>query len=403
MNTQIGVLAEAVRGQPKGQLDQHYFPLIDLAVTLLSRKGFLTGMAALGAIVSTIIALALTPLYTAVAIIMPPPKPQSISAALLGQMGAIAGALSPSLGLKDPADVYIGILKSRTIADDLINQFHLGNVYSVRTMNDARIVLMKRAKFVSGKDSLIQISVEDADRKLSADLANAFVSELYKQNNCLAVTESAQRRLFFENEVRDEEKALAAAEGHLQSVQQRTGVVQASGQADATIRSIVALRAALGMREVALQRLKMAATPKNPEVAGAEQEIRSIRDQLSGLESSSAQVESGSPLIPFGKAPQVGLELLRSLRDLKYHESVFEALSKQYEVARIDEAKEAQAIQVVDAAVPPEQKSWPPRLAIAVIGTISFVIIGCLIVFGQKEFEVRWRVLRDRLATAPRS
>ncbi len=401
MNMQMDALSAAVRGQPDGRpTPQRSFPFIDLAVALLNRKLFLLGMACLGAAASTGIVFSLTPMYTAVAVIMPPPKPQSMSSVLLGQMGAMAGALSPSLGLKDPADVYIGILKSRTIADDLIEKFHLVNIYSVKTSFDARNVLKKRAKFVSGKDSLIEISVDDADRKLAADLANAYIAELYKQDSRLAVTESAQRRLFFGNELQNEEKALAAAEGALQSMQQKTGVVQAGSQADATIRSIVALRGSLAMREVALQRLKMAATPENPLVASAEQEIHSIREELTKLESSTAGTDSGNPLIPFAKAPQIGLELARGWREVKYHESLFEALSKQYEVAKIDEAKETQAIQVVDAAIPPEKKSWPPRLALIIVGTLSAVIVGCVIVFAQKEFEVSWRVLRSRLALA---
>lgn len=400
MNMQIDAPAAAVRGEPDGRPTERGFPFIDLTVTLLNRKWFLLGMAFLGTLASAAIVYSLTPMYTAKAVIMPPPKPQSMSSVLLSQMGAVAGALTPSLGLKDPADLYIGILKSRTIADDLIQQFHLAAVYSVKTSSDARNVLKKRVKFVSGKDSLIEISVEDADKKLAATLANGFIAELYKQDSRLAVTESAQRRLFFANELQNEEKALAAAESALQSMQQKTGVVQAGSQADATIRSIVALRGDLAMREVALQRLKMAATPQNPEVASAEVEIRSIRDQVSKLESSTAGLESGNPLIPFAKAPQVGLELARGWREVKYHESLFEALSKQYEVAKIDEAKEAQAIQIVDAAVPPDKKSWPPRLALVIVGIISSVVIGCVIVLAQKEFELQWRVLRTRLSIA---
>jgi len=374
-------------------------PLIDLAIALSRRRSFLSGMAVAGATLSAAFAFYITPLYTASALIMPPPKPQSLSAAFLGQLGAMAGSLTPALGLKDPADLYIGILKSRTIGDDLVRQFKLQSVYSQNMTADARKTLAKRTQFASGKDSLIIISVEDADPKLAASLANAYISELYQQDSRLAVTESAQRRLFFERELQGEEKALASAESSLQQVQQKTGVVHVTSQAEATIRTIAQLRAEVGLREVALERLKIAATPQNPEVIGEEAEIASMREQLAKLESSGGANTPGDPLIPFGKAPESGLQVVRAVRDLKYHESVFEALAKQYEVARIDEAKESQVIQVVDVAVPPEKKSWPPRLLLIISGTLSFTILGCMLVFGEHSFGGQLRALRAGLSS----
>jgi tyrosine-protein kinase Etk/Wzc len=375
-------------------------PLVDLFMLLRRKKRFLGAMALIGTLLAGGWAAYTKTLYTATALIMPPPRPQSLSAAFLGQLGAMAGSLSPALGLKDPADLYIGILKSRTLGDDLVHQFDLKKAYSVPTVSDARGLLLKHASFVSGRDSLIKISVEDTDPKRAAALANAFVAELYQQDNRLAVTESTQRKLFFERQLEEEEQVLARSETTLQQIQQKTGVVHASSQVQATIQSITRLKAEIAGREVALRTLNLGATAQNPKVVAAEAQLGAMRAHLSALESPTSAKVSGDPLIPFSRTPEAGLQVLRATRDVKYHEALLEALAKQYEIARIDDAKESQQIQVVDTAVPPEKKSWPPRLLLTLLGTISFTLLGCLFVFAQHSFSNQIGALRARPVTA---
>jgi tyrosine-protein kinase Etk/Wzc len=334
-----------------------------------------------GAVVATLVAIALPNMYTATALILPPAKPQSLSGALLGQLGGMAGAIVPSLGLKDPSDMYVGILRSRSICDDLVQQFRLQQIYSTKTTGDARLKLLDRASFALGKDSMLRLSVEDRDPKLAAALANAFIAELNKQNNLLAITESAQRRLFFEREVAAEKDALAAAEGLLKQIQQRTGVFEVSSQAQVVIGSIARLRAEIVIQEVALQRLQMGATAANPEVAKQEKELTALRAELSKLEAGDARQRAGDPMVPLASVPQASLDYLRALRDVKYHNSLFEVLSKEYEAARIDEAKEAPVIQVVDLAIPPEIKSGPPRTLFALLGAALSTVAGAIFVY----------------------
>jgi uncharacterized protein involved in exopolysaccharide biosynthesis len=105
--------------------------------------------------------------------------------------------------------------------------------------------------------------------------------------------------------------------------------------------------------------------------------------------------------------PKVGLEYVRALRELQYNETLFELLSKQYEAARIDEAKDAPVIQVVDSAVPPERKSWPPRALLISLGTFLSGLLACLIALGRSRFAgsedaAKLRLLRVRLIGAPR-
>lgn len=344
--------------------------LPELVSTLAHRWRFLLAITIGGGVAAALVAISLPNMYTAAALILPPVKPQSLSSVLMGQFGGMAGALAPSLGLKDPNELYIGILRSRTTNDAMVSQFGLQQVYSSKTKEDARLVLLDRASFTSGKDSMLKLSVEDHSPQRAAVLANAFIAELTRQNNRLAITESSQRRLFFEHEVEAEKNALAAAERALQETERRTGVVEVSNQAQVVIASIARLRAEIVVQEVSLGRLQMGGTADNPEVAKQQMALSALRSQLAKLERGNSRLESGDPLIPVANVPEAGLEYLRALREVKYHDSLLEVLAKQYEAARIDEAKEAPVIQVVDTAVPPERKSGPHRALLSLVGAM---------------------------------
>ena len=374
--------------------------LLDLLVALAERKWFILSMTLAGALVMTVIAFLLPPMYTATASIMPPQQQQSAASALLGQLGPIVGG--GALGIKTPADIYVAILGSRTIADDLIQSFSLRQLYGVPTVFDARKVLAKRSRISGGRDPLIKVAVEDRDPKRAAALANAYLEELSRQNGRLALTESAQRRLFFERQLEAQKKSLAVAEVALKATQERTGVLQVTAQVESVIGNMARLRAGIAIREVALSSLESAATPQNPEVVRQQAELGALRQQLQKLETSGDPGGHGDTFIPTSLVPKVGLEYVRAVRDLKYNETLFELLLKQYEAARIDEAKEAPVIQVVDSAVPPERRSWPSRGGFAFGGAFGWGVLACLIVFANSRLSdpqdaARFRLLRSRL------
>jgi uncharacterized protein involved in exopolysaccharide biosynthesis len=327
-------------------------------------------------------------MYTGTASIMPPQQQQSSVSALLGQLGPLASAATGgNLGLKTPGDLYVAILSSRTIADGLIRSFNLRQVYGVSTMFNARKRLKKRSDITGGKEPLIKVSVEDRDPKRAAALANAYLEELSRQNGRLALTESAQRRLFFERQLEAQKKSLADAEVALKATQERTGVLQVNAQVESVIGNMARLRAGIAVREVALSSLKSAATPQNPEVVRQEAELATLRGQLQKLEASGDSGGRGDTLIPTSLVPAVGLQYVRAVRDLKYNETLFELLLKQYEAARIDEAKDAPVVQIVDSAIPPERKSWPPRAAFGFGGAFGSGALACLIVLAGSRFR----------------
>jgi tyrosine-protein kinase Etk/Wzc len=369
--------------------------LIDLLTVLLQHKRLIaiTTLAIMAATAITVSVL--PPSFKAEATILPPQQQQSSLAALAsGALGGLAGSsMASSLGLKNPADLYVGILGSRTIADDIIRQFHLQQVYEKKLLSETRKALSSHASFSSGKDSLIKIAVEDRDPKRAADMANAYVDELYKQNSRLAITDAAQRRLFFEQQLAKEKDALADAEIALKNTQQSTGLLAPTGQAEVLIRSGAQLRAEIASRQVQLQAMQSYATDQNPQLQVLRREIEALQGQLGQLESKSG---SGSKFdFSASKLPEASLAYIRKFRDMKYHETLYELLAKQYEAARIDEAKEAPMIQVVDRAVVPDKKSWPPRLLLVlaaafvglILGSTYALVRGALRTFSRTESQ----------------
>jgi uncharacterized protein involved in exopolysaccharide biosynthesis len=296
---------------------------------------------------------------------------------MLGQLGTIAGLSESDLGLKNPGDLFIGMLHSRTIQDRLINQFDLRKVYRMKRYQDARKRLDARSYIVAEKEGLISISVEDRDPSRAAALANGYVEQLHVLNSQLAISEAGQRRLFYEEKVAAERDAVAQAEVALKQAQETTGLLQPDAQARVIIQGVADMRAQVALREVQIEAMRTYATKDNPELRVTEQELAGLRAQLAKMERNSGASTNGDIDLPTRKLPQAELEYLRRARDLKYHETLYEFLSKQLEAARIDEAKDAVVVQVVDKAVEPERKSGPHRATIILLATLVGFLVAC--------------------------
>jgi tyrosine-protein kinase Etk/Wzc len=343
-----------------------------------------------GLIVGVIVSFAMKPTFTAEATILPPQQSVS-SASLMGQLGSIAGAASlgggGSFGLKSPADMYIGILQSRTIADHVISTCDLKKVYKTKYLADTRVALKLHVTFETGKDNLIHLSVKDKDPNRASQIANSYLDQLYILNSDLASSEAAQRRGFYEQRLADEKAALSDAEVALRNTQQKTGVIQLSGQAASIINAIATARAQLASREVELQSIRTFATQENPDAIRLEEEISALRANLISLENSQRSIQPGDVQLPAGQVPEAALQFERQARELKYHETLFELLSRQSEAARLDEAKSAPVLQVVDHAVPPDKKSGPPRTLITIGCAFLGFLMACLWSFAMAAIE----------------
>jgi len=166
----------------------------------------------------------------------------------------------------------------------------------------------------------------------------------------------------------------------LKETEQKTGLIQLDGQAKAIIESVVKLRALMAAKEVELHAMRLFSTEQNPDVQLGEQQLSGLRAQLALLEKQSAGPADGlgDVQVPTGSVPEAGLQYVRKLRDVKYAETLFELLAKQYEAARLDEAKTAAVIQVLDPAVEPDRKSSPRRSLIVALAALLGLFSSCM-------------------------
>ncbi|MES2016805.1 MAG: Wzz/FepE/Etk N-terminal domain-containing protein [Pseudomonadota bacterium] len=363
------------------------FHLVDHLVTLAQYKKWLIGLPLLFGALGLTLALVMAPKFSSTAVVMPPKQQQSGVAAMLGQLGGLAGAAGGLGGMKNGNELYVGMLSSRTVADQLITRFKLKERYHRQTMDDARKALDRVTEIAVGKkDGLIVISVTDKDPEFAATLANGYTEELMKLTQTLAITEAQQRRAFFEKQLLETKDQLANAEVGLRETQERTGMLMPDTQVGAIITTAAQLKGAIAAKEVQLSAMRTFATGRNPDLLLLQQEIQGMKVQLSKLERNQGG-KSGDFMVATDKIPQVGVEYVRSLRNVKYYEAMFEMLAKQFELAKIDEAKDVSSIQVLDKAVPAEREANPRLLKLPAAGLFGGLILAVLIAFAHTNYR----------------
>lgn len=377
--------------------------ITDILIPLARQKKIVFGMPLIMASLALGVALLIKPTFQSSAAVLPPQQQASSVASMLGQLGGLASAAGGIGGLKNPNDLYVGMLQSRTIADNLITRFKLKERYEAKTMDETRLKLEGKREFINGKDSLIVINVQDSDPKFAAELANAYVGELAQLTKGLAITEASRRRLFFEKQLVAAKDQLANAEVAMKKMQENTGMLQLEGQVKGIIANEAQLQGLIAGKEVQLQSMRSFSTPNNPDFIRTQDEIRALNAQLGKLQKGKSR--EGDLLVPTGKIPEIGLEYIRSVRDVKYYEAIFELLAKQFELAKIDEARDSSTIQQLDIAVPAEKKLKPKLSIFVLVGFLLGGIIGILIALMRDSYlypvndEIA-RLRRQRLTSA---
>ena len=345
--------------------DEDEINLLDLLqvvvenIRLLVMGPLAIGLAALG------VAFVIPPTFTATTVIMPPQQQQSGAAMMLQSLGALGGLAGAATGLKNPNDQFVSMIKSDFVADELIARFGLLQRYDVDYKVDARKKLDKKSNISTGKDGLITIEVDDKDPAIAAQMANAYVEAFSKLLNRLAITESQQRRLFFEKQVEDTTKKLNAAQAVLEASGVNVSALKTSPEA--SIKATAELQALVMAQEVKLGAMRGYLTEAAPEFKLAQTELAALQAQFAKLQKNQA-----SP-----KAKDA--DYIAKYRDFLYYSTLFEMFSKQYVLAKVDEAREGAILQVVDKAVPPELKSKPKRGLVAVLSTLASGF--CLLLF----------------------
>jgi len=355
-----------------------------------------TATIAIGALV---VALLLPPIYTARASFLAPgSQQQSGSAAALAALGSLGG-LASGLAAKTPDDLYVALLKSDSVLRGLDAKFDLKKHYDVDTHEALRRVVPGFIRVSADKKSgVISVEVDDKDKNFAADVANAHEAEVTKLLGRLAVSEAQLRRVFFEKQLQDTKENLVKAEQALRGVQEKSGVIVLDKQAEALITNAALLRAQIAEREVQLKVLRTSSTEQNPAVIRLNSELHALRTELSRMESAQGGSPGSAVDMPVGKLPEAAVDYVRARRELKLQETLLEGMVRQYEIAKLDEAKEGPTLQQVDIAQPPDHKSKPSRALIVLVSALVALLAASAAVVVRRYFALRRA--RDPIASA---
>lgn len=348
--------------------------LVDLLIALGREKAIFIVVTVLAALIGVTVALTTPPTYTARTTLMPAQQGGGGGAALggLGNLAGLAGLAGLSSSMKSSDEMYIAFMRSQTVQSALIEELGLKDRYKARTLEDARQALDRQVTIAADKKSgLLTVMASDGDPAFAARLANAQVQQLTRLMGRLAVTEAQQRRVFYEQQIDKTQQRLAELEVRYKAAQQKSGIQIASSVAEADLQAGVSLRSQIASKEVQLQSLSQFATRQNPEVIRLAGEISALRAQLQ-------KYERGTGGQATAAAPQQQ-EALQAFRELKTQEAMLDAFVRQLEVARIDEAKDGPAIQILDEARVPELRAKPERKKLVMAYTITGAVIGLLL------------------------
>jgi uncharacterized protein involved in exopolysaccharide biosynthesis len=373
---------QAPLGTPK---DNNQTSLFDLVLIIAENLKLLIlgplaiGLAALG------MSFLLTPTFTATTVILPPKQQQGAAAAMLQQLGALGGLAGAAAGIKNPNDQFVAMLKSRVVADELIDRFQLIEQYKSEFKQDARKALEGNSRIGTGKDGLIKIEVDDPSPKQAAAMAEAYVEELGRLMSRLALTEAQQRRAFFEKKLQQTQADLTRAQEALEATGVSAKAMRSSPEA--TVTAVAELQARISAQEVKVGVMRGYLTDSAQELRTAMAELAGLRAQLNKV---------GEPAAGSSKKES---DYVARFREFKYHETLFELLAKQFEIARVDEAREGALLQVMDPATVPERKSKPKKAIIAVLATLAggltlllFVLVRSTLRDSARDSETAERI-----------
>ena len=264
-------------------------------------------------------------------------------------------------------------MQSATVSDRLIDRFGLMDIYAETLRQDARNVLANKVRITIGKkDGLLTIDVNDTDPKRAAELANQYVEELRLTTSRLAITEPQQRRAFFEQQLASTRSLLDKAQLELQASGFNLDAMKAEPKA--TAERSLKLQTDLANAELRLQMLGRSLADSAPE-------IQQQRTLVEGLQRRMSNVSSAA-------TPKSNTNYIGVYREYKYQETMFDFYSRQFESARLDEAREGSVVQVVDYAEVPEKRSSPKRgTTVIIVTVISFVLLtaGAVVIHLWRE------------------
>jgi tyrosine-protein kinase Etk/Wzc len=349
--------------------------LLEVLGAFMRRWPFLAAMGAVGGIVALAIAFSLTPKFTSKAVFLPPTEHVS-------SMDNPFAAL-----LKTPSvSIYNGLLLSDTVLGDVVEHANLQAVFKAKDAQAARVALRQITTVAYDNSGFVTIEVSNKDPKLAQEIASNFLAALARLNDRMSISSAAQQRRLYQTQLQNEKDELEKAEAELEKAQEASGVVLPQSQTQAGLLAIDTLRAQIRDRQVQLTGLLQAETNQAPEVVRIRSQIEALQGQLHRLETGNEGAAGGE--LTASKAPIVNLEFLRLEREVKYHQTLFDVMAKQFENARLEENSAAPGVQVVDYPEVPIRKSWPPRAIFTLVGMILGVFAALVVIFAKNRLEI---------------
>jgi uncharacterized protein involved in exopolysaccharide biosynthesis len=395
------------------ELPEGFEPLQDPRVTreqlvanlrlIWSKRRFLLRVAVAALTAATLVAFLIPKSYTSTTQLMPP-DPQSTSGMAMmaamaakagGGLGAVAGDL---LGVKSSGALFIGVLRSQTSQDRLIQQFDLRKVYGKRLVMDARTKLDENTSISEDRKSgIITISVTDHSPQRAAALANAYVDELNSLVSELSTSSAHRERVFLEERLKVAKQDLDDASSQLAQFSSKNNTLDIQQEGQAIVGAATKLAGEMIAAQSQLEGLRQIYTDNNPRVRSLNARVAELRRQLEkigGTKGSTAigvdqSVEQSAdmPYPSLRNLPLLGAKYANYYRRAKIQETVYELLTQQYELAKVQEAKETPSVKILDPAKVPEKKSFPPRLVIMFLGTFLVFAMSVVWVFGSARWD----------------
>jgi len=353
-----------------------------------------------GFVAGTLVAFLIPTRYQSTARLMPPDSNQggglAVAAAALsgsagGGLGSIAGDM---LGLKSTSEIFVGILSSRTVQDKLVQQFDLRKLYDVRRMEDARRLLAERTGIsVDRKSQIITLTVTEHDPKRAAAMDDAYIAELNRLVAELSTSSARRERIFLEERLKAVSLDLEAAEKDFSQFSSKNTAIDIKEQGKAMVETAATLQGQYIAAQSELEGLKQIYTDNNVRVRSVRARIAELKRQLEklggkgeqDLEPSGQQPDYLYPSIH--KLPLLGVTYADLYRRTRVQEAVYESLTKEYELAKVQEVKEIPTVKVLDSPNIPERKSFPPRTLIAFLGMTLAFAAATTWVFGKRAWD----------------
>jgi capsule polysaccharide export protein KpsE/RkpR len=384
---------------------------------LWENRRLLRRAAVVGLLASALLAFLIPVRYRATTQLMPPESPMGSSMGMLAALSsrggaALGGMAGDLLGVKNSGALFVGVLQSRTVADRLIAQFQLSRVYRTSKIEDTRKELAERTSIAEDRKSGIQtITVTDHDPLRAAAMAQAYVTELDRLVAEVGTSSARRERIFLEERLRSVKSDLDLAAKQFSEFASKNTAIDIPAQGKAMVEAAALLQGQLIAAESELRGIEQIYTANNVRVRSLQARAGELRQQLQNLgvgETAPNGTEKASLYPSIRKLPLLGVTYADLYRRTKIQETIFELLTQQYELAKVQEAKEIPSVKVLDLAMVPTKKSYPSRPLVIVSGTFLAVLLA----ISWVVFSKRWnetdpndpsRILVEEMAASMRA